>query len=366
MTADDTRRGSGAEPPGPRLSVDLFLLAGQFPGTGHATTLRRAVDYARAAEVAGFDGVWIAEHHFITYGVCPSAVTLAGYVLGATRRLRVGTAAAILSNRHPVALAEEAALLDAVSGGRFDLGVARGGPWIDLDVFGTGLARYTDGFPEALDLLLAALSGRHGIGADGEHFRFPEVAMIPRPPRPLPTWVAATSSSTVDVAARRRLPLLLGMHDDDRAKAAMLNAYAGAATAAGHDPTGVAHASAHLTFVADTTDLAEKALRAAMPGWLARTGEYRRVDGNPPRRRDLSAYLDRLLAIHPVGPPRRCLDRLTTTLDVTGAHRLLLMVEGTGDPGRTVDGIHRLGADVLPPLRAHHRPASRGHMRSRA
>lgn len=109
-------------------SVDLFLLAGEFPGADHATTLRRSVAYARAAEAAGFDGVWFAEHHFITYGVCPSAVTLAGFVLGATTRLRVGTAAAILSNRHPVALAEEAALLDAVSGGRFDLGVGRGGP----------------------------------------------------------------------------------------------------------------------------------------------------------------------------------------------------------------------------------------------
>jgi alkanesulfonate monooxygenase SsuD/methylene tetrahydromethanopterin reductase-like flavin-dependent oxidoreductase (luciferase family) len=208
--------------------VDLFLLAGQFPDADHATTLRNAVDYARAAEVAGFDGVWFAEHHFITYGVCPSAVTMAGYVLGATTRLRVGTAAAILSNRHPLALAEEAALLDAVSGGRFDLGVARGEPWIDLDVFGTGLSRYADGLAESLDLLLAALDGRAAVKADGEHFRFPDVAMVPCPTRPVPTWVAATTPSTMDIAAQRGLPLLLGMYDDDdAAKAAMLGHYTG-------------------------------------------------------------------------------------------------------------------------------------------
>jgi alkanesulfonate monooxygenase SsuD/methylene tetrahydromethanopterin reductase-like flavin-dependent oxidoreductase (luciferase family) len=199
----------------------------------------------------------------------PSAVTLAGYVLGETTRLRVGTAAAILSNRHPLALAEETALLDAVSAGRFDLGVARGGPWIDLEVFGTGLARYADGFAESLDLLLAALDGRHAVKADGKHFRFPEVAMVPRPAGRVPVWVAATSSSTVDIAARRGLPLLMGMHDDDDAKAAMLDGYAG--------PSDVPHASAHLALVTDTTEQAEKALRAAMPGWLARTGEYRRI-----------------------------------------------------------------------------------------
>jgi alkanesulfonate monooxygenase SsuD/methylene tetrahydromethanopterin reductase-like flavin-dependent oxidoreductase (luciferase family) len=179
-------------------------------------------------------------------------------------------AAAILSNRHPVALAEEAALLDAVSGGRFDLGVARGGPWVDLEVFGAGLHRYTTGFPESLDLLLHALSGRERLAAGGSIFRFREVSIVPRPPRPLPVWVAATSPSTVDTAARRGLPLLLGMHDDDTAKAAILARHAHAATAAGHDPAGTAHASAHLAFVADTVKQAEK--RSAPPcpaGWPA-------------------------------------------------------------------------------------------------
>ncbi|HEV8163552.1 MAG TPA: LLM class flavin-dependent oxidoreductase [Actinomycetota bacterium] len=333
--------------------MDLFLLAGQFPGADHAATLHHAVTYARAAEAAGFDGVWLAEHHFITYGVCPSAVALAAFLLGRTSRLRVGTAAAILSNRHPVALAEETALLDVVSGGRFDLGVARGGPWVDLEVFGTGLHRWATGFPESLDLLLAALSGRDHVGGHGEHFRFREVAIVPRPTRPLPVWVAATSPSTVDIAARRGLPLLLGMHDDDTAKATMLARYTQTAAAAGHNPDAVAHASAHLVHVADTVQQAETTLRAALPGWLARTREYTRIDNRPPGRRDLNAYLDHLLAIHPIGPPERCTQRLSDTLNATGARRLLLMIEGSGHPHHTLDTITRLGTEVLPTLRHH-------------
>jgi len=152
----------------------------------------------------------------------PSAVALAANLLGRTRRLLVGTAVCMLANRHPVALAEEAALLDHLSGGRFRLGVGRGGPWVDLEVFGTGLDRYEHGLADSLDLLLRWLE-RDRVGADGPRFRFREVAVVPRPatrPRS-PVVVAATSPATVEAAAARGLPLLLGLHAGDDHKAAL-------------------------------------------------------------------------------------------------------------------------------------------------
>jgi hypothetical protein len=79
-----------------------------------------------------------------------------------------------------------------------------------------------------------------------------------------------------------------------------------------------------------------------------------RIDGSPPAHRDLDAYLDHLLAIHPIGPPERCTQRLSDTLAATGARRLLLMVEGSGHPQPTLDTITRLGTEVLPTLRHHH------------
>lgn len=137
------------------MELGVFLLAGQFPGMTQAHALGGAVDYALAAERAGLTSAWVAEHHFISYGVCPSALALAANLLGRSHRLEVGTAVCMLANRHPVALAEETALLDHLSGGRFHLGVGRGGPWVDLEVFGTGLDRYQHGLAESLDLLLA-------------------------------------------------------------------------------------------------------------------------------------------------------------------------------------------------------------------
>jgi alkanesulfonate monooxygenase SsuD/methylene tetrahydromethanopterin reductase-like flavin-dependent oxidoreductase (luciferase family) len=338
------------------VRVDLFLVAGLFPGASHAATLRHAVSYARAAEAAGFDGVWMAEHHFIAYGVCPSAMAFAGFLLGHTDRIRVGTAAAILSNRHPVALAEEAVLLDALSGGRFDLGVARGGPWIDLDVFGTGLPRYEVGFAESLDLLQAWLSGRPTVAADGHSFRFPAVAVTPRPRRPVPTWVAATGAGTAGLAAACGLPLLLGMHATDADKRALIDGYRRAG-----GPPDAGHASAHLAYAADTDVAARAALQVSMPGWLATTGQYRRIDGSSGPVRDPHAYLRHLLDIHPVGSAATCVDRLTTTMRVTGVRHLLLAVEGAGDPEATLANIARLGTEVLPALRRPARPGTYTH-----
>jgi alkanesulfonate monooxygenase SsuD/methylene tetrahydromethanopterin reductase-like flavin-dependent oxidoreductase (luciferase family) len=335
--------GDGGRPAPAPVRIDAFLLAGQFPGAGQGEALHHAVRYALAAERAGFDGVWIAEHHFIRYGTCPSALAFAAHLLGRTERIRVGTAACILSNRHPVALAEEAVLLDELSGGRLDLGVARGGPWIDLDVFGTGLDRYRHGFAEALDLLLDWLSGAEQVGADGVFFRFPPVPVTPAPRRPVPVWVAATSEPTAALAAARGLPLLLGMHATAQENCRLLDH---------HAVPGLPHASAHLAYVADTRAQAETVLRAAMPGWLATAAGYVRIDGSPPGPvRDPDAYLDHLLDLHPVGPPDLCVRRLTDTIAATGVRRLLLMVEGAGDPQRTLANIARLGAEVLPRVR---------------
>ena len=328
------------------MDVDLFLLAGQFPGVGHAATLAAAVDYGLAAERLGFAGVWIAEHHFISYGVCPSAVAFAGHLLGRTSRLRVGTAACVLSNRHPVALAEEAVLLDELSGGRLALGVARGGPWVDLEVFDTGLDRYETGFAESLDLLRSWLSGAPAVGADGDHFRFRPVTVVPRPRRAVPVRVAATSPSTVDTAAERGLPLLLGMHATDEEKTDLLSRYAAVAARHGHDPGAVAHASAHLAQVGETDAAAEDVVRRSLPALLAGTRDYVRVDGSPPAHRDLAAYTGQLISIGAVGAPETCRRRLEASAAATGVRHQLLMVEAAGRPADVLANIAGL-ADAL-------------------
>jgi alkanesulfonate monooxygenase SsuD/methylene tetrahydromethanopterin reductase-like flavin-dependent oxidoreductase (luciferase family) len=373
--------GGGAGP----IRTGAFLLAAQFPGQGHAEALDRAVSAAVAAEAAGLDSVWLAEHHFVPYGVCPSAATLAALLLGRTSRIRVGTAVSVLPTQHPVALGEQAALLHLTSGGRFTLGVGRGGPWVDLDVFGGGVEAFESGFPEALDLLLRWLRSSR-VSASGPRYSFPEVAVVPRAtehllPLPFPggskgpeyaggtapsgtaggtegppVLVACTSLGTVRLAAERGVPMLLGMHSGDEDKAAMVAAYRAAARAAGRTQEQIErveaeHMAAGVAQVEDSAAEARRVLLKSMPGWFSHgLSAHRTVDGRERRMRDPHEYTELLCDLHAVGTPELCADRLAATAERTGVRRFALLVEGSGDREATLRNVERLGAEVLPLL----------------
>ncbi|MCX4964864.1 LLM class flavin-dependent oxidoreductase [Streptomyces sp. NBC_00654] len=345
------------------MRVGTFVLAAQFPGQGQGEALHRAVRSTEVAEESGLDSVWLAEHHFVPYGVCPSAVTLAALLLGRTRRIRVGTAVSVLPNHHPVALGEQAALLHLTSGGRFTLGVGRGGPWVDLEVFGGGLEAYERGFPESLELLLDWLREPRVAGR-GERFGFREVAVVPRADE-LPAQspgsspgpevvVACTSPKSVRLAARKALPMLLGMHCGNEEKAEMVALWRTAAREAGHPPdvvAGAGHVSAGVAQIADGPVDAAETLVKAMPGWLRQgLGAHVTVDDRHRVMRDPVAYTELLCGLHPVGAPGAAADRLAETAERTGITRFALLVEGSGDLTATEENVRRLGTEVLPLL----------------
>ncbi|HYH30408.1 MAG TPA: LLM class flavin-dependent oxidoreductase, partial [Pseudonocardia sp.] len=220
----------------------------------------------------------------------------------------------------------------------------RGGPWQDLEVFGTGPDAVGAVFREALDLLLATLRGPT-VAAAGPRYRFREVDVVPHPrtrPHP-PVVLAVTTRASVALAAERGLPMLLGMHADDAEKAAFVREHAGPAP----------HLSAALAYVADTRSEALATIRDALPRWL-RPGlaGYRRLDGAPTSPRDPVAYTEQLCRRHGVGTSDDAVAALAGSADRTGIRHVLLMVEGAGDRARTRENIARLGAEVLPRLRA--------------
>ncbi|HLL37757.1 MAG TPA: LLM class flavin-dependent oxidoreductase [Streptomyces sp.] len=342
------------------MRVGSFVLAAQFPGQGQGEALHRAVRSAEVSEEAGLDSVWLAEHHFVPYGTCPSAITLAALLLGRTRRIRVGTAVSVLPTTHPVALGEQAALLHVTSGGRLSLGVGRGGPWVDLEVFGAGLEAYEKGFPESLDLLVRWLREPR-VEAAGERYAFREVPVVPRPSESLTeiegpeVLVACTSPASVRMAAERGLPMLLGMHVGDEEKAEMVGLWRRLARAAGRPAEQLAdpgHVSAGVCQIADRRADAAETLTKTMPGWLKQgLDAHVTVDGRERRMRDPMAYTELLCGLHPVGTPRLCADRLAATGERTGISRFALLVEGSGDLAATEENVRRLGAEVLPQLR---------------
>ena len=90
------------------------------------TVYERAMERIEIMDQTGYDAVWLAEHHFSSFSVCPSVHVMGTHVAARTRNLRIGTAVSLAAFYHPLRLAEEVALLDVLSGGRVNWGAGRG------------------------------------------------------------------------------------------------------------------------------------------------------------------------------------------------------------------------------------------------
>jgi alkanesulfonate monooxygenase SsuD/methylene tetrahydromethanopterin reductase-like flavin-dependent oxidoreductase (luciferase family) len=171
----------------------------------------RGVEIAQAAETLGFGNIWLAEHHFSTYGYLSRPVQLATYIAAKTTRLRVGTAVIVVPLHHPLVVAEEIATLDLLAGGRVDIGLGRGYQHYEFERFGLELSTSRARWEEAVDVILLALRGVP-FSYDGKFFKIPETTVFPQPlqrPRP-PIWITAQSPDSVEAAVRRGFNVLTG------------------------------------------------------------------------------------------------------------------------------------------------------------
>src|SRR3954466_6769566 len=116
----------------------------------------RALERIEIMDKVGFDAVWLAEHHFTTFSVCPSVHMLGVLAAARTRRLRIGTAVSLAALYHPLRLAEEVALLDVLTAGRVNWGAGRGFERLEFDNFGVPMNETAPRFREAVDVVLAA------------------------------------------------------------------------------------------------------------------------------------------------------------------------------------------------------------------
>src|SRR6058998_277084 len=123
------------------------------------TVYERALQRIEVMDRTGYDAVWLAEHHFHSFSVCPSVHMMGVHVAARTRRLRIGTAVSLAAFYHPLRLAEEVALLDVLSGGRVNWGAGRGFDRTEFKAFDVPVAESSDRFRECVEIVLAAWRG---------------------------------------------------------------------------------------------------------------------------------------------------------------------------------------------------------------
>ena len=127
------------------MTVDFgfgLITCQRYPGDPRSDTelYRQALALAEDADAYGLDSVWVSEHHFVDDAYLPSLLPLCAAIAARTRRVRVGTALLLAPLHDPVRLAEDAAVVDLISGGRLVLGLGLGWRAEEFDALGIPLA----------------------------------------------------------------------------------------------------------------------------------------------------------------------------------------------------------------------------------
>ncbi len=164
---------------------------------------QETLDAAEVAEEAGFDGVFVPEHHMMPDGYLPAPLVACGALAARTRRVDVGTTVLLLPYYNPVQVAEQAAMVDVISGGRMRLGCGLGAMPEEFALYGIDNRTQISRFEEAIGLVQQAWSGAE-LDHKGRHFT--STGRISPTPQAAQLWLGAMSDGGVRRAARFGVP----------------------------------------------------------------------------------------------------------------------------------------------------------------
>src|SRR5438093_10971015 len=179
------------------MKFGTFHLFQKPPGWDDEDVFRAELGQIERAEELGFDAVWLAEHHFQWYGIATDLMVIAGWVAARTQRVRIGTAIVVLPFHNPVLLAEQAATIDLLSGGRLDFGIGKGYRYNEFAGFATPMEEADARFDESLEVMRKAWTSDRPWSHRRTYWQFDSVVVEPpTAQKPHPTlWMGAGSAA---------------------------------------------------------------------------------------------------------------------------------------------------------------------------
>ncbi|HZX53703.1 MAG TPA: LLM class flavin-dependent oxidoreductase [Ilumatobacteraceae bacterium] len=199
------------------------------------------------AEELGFSSTWYGEHHFRPCQWTGSPMLVASAIAARTERIRIGTAVVLLPFHDPIRVAEDAAIADILSNGRFDLGVGPGSQYEEFVAFGKDPSEMNQRSWEMIDWIQQAYSSTEAFSHSGRFYDIADMTFTTKPvQQPLPMWWGGMGPKNLARAAERGMNLI-----------APFNAgYDAALQACGRNPADYQVSVMIPVCVADTTDKA--------------------------------------------------------------------------------------------------------------
>lgn len=186
------------------MNCDIGLFTGQVPAEVDETSTERyqtMLDVGKAAEQAGFEKAWISEHHFVEDSYLPSVQPFAAALGARTSSMTIGTGIALAPFFDPIRLAESSAVIDLLTEGRYELGLAIG--WTDEEfrVFNVDKRKRV---PHTEDRIKIARKAWNEVtfSYEGSLYDYSDVSVYPKPVSHIPIWLGGTVDAAVERAGR--------------------------------------------------------------------------------------------------------------------------------------------------------------------
>jgi alkanesulfonate monooxygenase SsuD/methylene tetrahydromethanopterin reductase-like flavin-dependent oxidoreductase (luciferase family) len=299
------------------------------------------------ADRSGFDSIWLTEHHFTDDGYLAATMPMLSAIASRTRRVMIGTYVLLAPFYHPLRLAEDAATIDVLSGGRLRLGIGTAYREEEFQGFEVPRKFRLGRTLETIEIMRRAWTGDR-FSFEGKHFRFKDVRVLPRPlstPHPELLWAGMTDRA-IQRGAELGLSFAcnLGLHEVELYRNTLRNL--------GKDPAKFNIVRSATVQIADSADQAwadvEQPLmyQAGLYGkWLAEgmKGDQEWILPDPVRLRRNSV----------LGTPAEVAEQLSRMIERTPMTELILNMQLPGlAPAKAMRSLERFVEEVLPALRS--------------
>ncbi|HXZ87111.1 MAG TPA: LLM class flavin-dependent oxidoreductase [Candidatus Binataceae bacterium] len=229
---------------------------------------RKHIDLCVEAEDLGFDTIWLTEHHFVDDGYSPSMIPLAAAIASRTKKIRIGTFVLLMPLHNPLHVAEDAATVDVLSNGRFDLGLGQGYVPREFSGFNVPREERSRRLREGVEVVRRAFT-EENFTFEGRCYTVRDATLYPRPvqqPHP-PIWIGARSRPATERAARNGYHLAgTGEHQAEIYRAAL--------RAAGRNPAEFNIAQLRFGFIAAKKEKAWDECEFGLQYLLTRYGQW--------------------------------------------------------------------------------------------